>query len=332
MTRASFEATGERDPASRPYTVSRAGPIGIARYAETWSGDNHTSWHTLKWNLRMGLSMSLSGMPFVGHDIGGFDGPRPGPELLVRWFQMMALHPRALMNSWKPQLDQPTNLPWMHPEATDAVIEALRLRYRFLPVLYNLAWRAHRDGTPLIAPLFYHFDEPACGQDLDQFMLGPDVLAAPVVEPDRREIPVYLPGSGTHWHDFRTGEVYEGGGTIIAGAPLGSLPLFVRSGAILPLAESWPDTAPHNADRVALTLFAGPGSGKSSAEILFDDGESWNFQDREASLIGCGARWNDDAAELTLEERWSGRYRPDIVGRVEGPGQRALRVTWANGA
>jgi alpha-glucosidase len=331
MTRASFEATGERDPQLRPYTVSRAGPIGIARYAETWSGDNRTSWHTLKWNLRMGLSMSLSGMPFVGHDIGGFDGPKPGPELLVRWFQMMALHPRALMNSWKPRLKDPTNLPWMHPEVVGEVVEALRLRYRFLPLLYNLAWRAHGDGTPLIAPLFYHFDEAECRRDLDQFMLGPDVLAAPVVEPGRREVSVYLPG-GALWHDFRTGDVHEGGRMVVAGAPLDCLPLFVRSGAILPLAESWPDKAPHDADRVALTLFAGPEAGENSAEILFDDGESWSFRDRDASLVLCKARWNDSGAELTLEERWSGRYRPEIVGRVAGQAERGLRVAWANGA
>ena len=63
MTRASYEVTLASRPEERPYTISRAGPIGIARYGETWSGDNHTSWHTLKWNLRQGLSMSLSGMP-----------------------------------------------------------------------------------------------------------------------------------------------------------------------------------------------------------------------------------------------------------------------------
>jgi alpha-glucosidase len=219
----------------------------------------------------------------------------------------------------------------MHPEVVGEVVEALRLRYRFLPLLYNLAWRAHRDGTPLIAPLFYHFDEAECRRDLDQFMLGPDVLAAPVVEPGRREVSVYLPG-GARWHDFRTGEVHEGGRMVVAGAPLDCLPLFVRSGAILPLAESWPDKAPHDADRVALTLFAGPEAGENSAEILFDDGESWSFRDRDASLVLCKVRWNDSGAELTLEERWSGRYRPEIVGRVAGQAERGLRVAWANGA
>ena len=67
--------------------MTRAGPPGIQRYAQTWSGDNTTSWHTLRWNIRMGLTMSLSGMFNIGHDVGGFAGPVPDAELLVRWVQ-----------------------------------------------------------------------------------------------------------------------------------------------------------------------------------------------------------------------------------------------------
>ena len=176
MSRASHEATLAVRPEERPYTISRAGPVGIVRYGETWSGDNRTSWHTLKWNLRQGLSMSLSGMPLVGHDIGGFDGPPPDAELLTRWFQMMALHPRCVMNSWKPQHGDIPNLPWMHEEAFDRIKDALQMRYRFLPLIYSLVWQAHRTGAPVIAPTLYHFDDQECRADADSFMLGPDVL------------------------------------------------------------------------------------------------------------------------------------------------------------
>ena len=166
MTRASFEATRDARPGERPYTITRAGPIGLARYAETWTGDNATSWKTLRWNLRQALSMSLSGMPFTGHDIGGFDGPRPDAELLIRWVQMMALHPRCVMNSWKPQLVAAgiasgeadcATLPWLYRQATPHVREALRLRYRLLPYLYHLAHRAHAYGEPLMAPSLLSF-------------------------------------------------------------------------------------------------------------------------------------------------------------------------------
>lgn len=319
MTRATYEATLAAKPDERPYTISRAGPIGIARYGETWSGDNRTSWHTLKWNLRQGLSMSLSGMPFTGHDIGGFDGPRASPELFVRWVEMMALHPRAVMNSWKPQLDDPANTPWMHPEVFDKVKEALALRYRFLPYLYGLAWRAHLGGEPLIAPLSYHFDDPECREDMDAFMLGSDVLAAPVVEPDRREVSVCLPRVDGGWIDFHSGAALGSGDVATLEAPLGRLPLAVRSGAILPLASAWPDMTPHDAAEVTLTLFLGDvANGSSARSLFFDDGRGWGYRERDASLLACRAAWDAQTVSLSAREEWTGRGRPALKLECRG--------------
>ena len=93
MTRATLEAQRRHAPRERAFTVTRAGCPGIQRYAQTWSGDNTTSWKSLRWNLRTGLQMSLSGMYNTGHDIGGFAGPVPEAELLVRWTQAGLLHP-----------------------------------------------------------------------------------------------------------------------------------------------------------------------------------------------------------------------------------------------
>ena len=323
MTRATFEATLAREPDKRPYTISRAGPIGIARYGETWSGDNRTSWHTLKWNLRQGLSMSLSGMPLTGHDIGGFDGPAPGPELLVRWVEMMSVHPRAVMNSWKPQLSLPTNLPWMHgAENTELVKQALALRYRLLPWLYQCCWRAHLTGEPVIAPLFYHFDEPECRADMDAFMLGPDVLVVPAVEEGATAVSAYLPQVDGGWHDFHTGAVHAGGRTVTVPAPLGRLPLLVRTGAVLPLAKAWPEFAPHDAAEVELTLFAGSGTDASEREIFFDDGIGWGYRDRDAALILVRASWNGESVTLSAREQWSGRGRPPLALACRGLGGR----------
>jgi alpha-glucosidase len=324
MTRATYEATLALDPDKRPYTISRAGPIGIARYGETWSGDNRTSWHTLKWNLRQGLSMSLSGMPLTGHDIGGFDGPAPEPELLVRFVEMMSLHPRAVMNSWKPQLAQPTNLPWMHgPENTVLVKQALTLRYRLLPYMYGLAWRAHTDGEPVIAPLFYRFDEPECRADMDAFMLGPDVLVAPAVTAGATEVRVWLPRVEGGWVDFHTGAPLGGGREVTLAAPLGQLPLAVRAGAILPLASAWNETSPHDATEVTLTLFAGEAAGASTGEAFFDDGLGWAYRDRDASLLALRAVWDAERVTLSAKEQWSGKGRPALkLDCVELSGRR----------
>lgn len=87
MAHASLTATQTYNPDERPFLLTRAGCPGIQRYAQTWSGDNGTSWHTLRYNIPMGLGSGLSGLPNTGHDVGGFFGPAPEPELFIRWVQ-----------------------------------------------------------------------------------------------------------------------------------------------------------------------------------------------------------------------------------------------------
>ena len=175
MTRATREAQLAAKPRERPFTITRAGGPGIQRYAQTWSGDNTTGWDSLKWNLRTGLGMSLSGLYNIGHDIGGFAGPTPDPELLIRWTQAGVLHPRFLMNSWKP--DNVTTSPWLHAEALPAIREALRLRLRLMPYLYSAMHAAHEAHIPVLAPTFVLFEEdPACFADADALMFGPSLL------------------------------------------------------------------------------------------------------------------------------------------------------------
>src|SRR6201987_1464166 len=219
MTRATCEAQAARFTGERGYTVTRAGPPGIQRYAQTWSGDNSTSWHTLRWNIRMGLTMSLSGMFNTGHDVGGFHGPVPDPELLVRWVQAGAFSPRFMMNSWKPGGE--INTPWLHPSVTPIIRDWIRLRYRLLPYLYTLYWCAAQFGEPMLRPLFYEFEDDARSfADSDEFMLGPNLLVAPVVEPGQRERSVYLPKGPNEWIDFWTGVPVPAGRAQVAAGPL----------------------------------------------------------------------------------------------------------------
>ena len=144
MTRATAEAQRRANPGERVFTVTRAGCPGVQRYAQSWSGDNTTSWRSLRWNLRTGLQMSLSGLHNVGHDVGGFAGPAPDGELLIRWTQAGVVHPRFIMNSWKP--GGIYNSPWLHADALPAIREAIRLRYRLMPYLYSLMHAAASGG------------------------------------------------------------------------------------------------------------------------------------------------------------------------------------------
>jgi alpha-glucosidase len=241
MTRASFEAqtawSKEKGSDEAVYSITRAGPPGIQRYAQTWSGDNTTSWASLKWNIRTGLQMSLSGMFNIGHDVGGFYGPVPEPELFLRWVQACALNPRMVMNSWK--TGNVSNLPWMHPEVTEAVVEAIRLRYRLMPYLWECFERASVHHQPIIRPTFFNFpNDLQCLQDSNEFMLGEHLLVAPVVHERERQRRLYLPAlpDGKGWVDFHTRARLRAGEWQEVDAPLDRLPLFVVEGAALALA------------------------------------------------------------------------------------------------
>src|SRR5271166_2900365 len=281
MTRATREAQLAAKPNVRPFTVTRAGGPGLQRYAQTWSGDNTTSWDSLKWNFRTGLGMSLSGMFNIGHDVGGFAGPPPDPELLIRWTQAGLLHPRFLMNSWKP--DNAVTSPWFHPEALPAIREALRLRLRLMPYLYSAMALAHEAHVPVLAPTFMRFEnDPACFADADAAMFGPCLLAAPVLRDGAREVEVYLPRGPESWRDFWTGRVFAAGQSVTIPGPLNRLPLLAPAGAIVATTDSCDDFSRlHDEPSRALRVFPGAGEGASRAALFEDDG---------LSLVGASTR------------------------------------------
>ncbi len=165
MLRTSRAAQLAKAPDKRPYLVSRAGFAGMQRYVQTWSGDNYTSWDSLKWNIRMGLGLALSGVSNTGHDVGGFDGPRPDAELFVRWVGFGIFMPRFSIHSWN--TDRTANEPWMHPEVTPHIRDLIKFRYRLLPYLYDLMYRhrdALRDDHPPDLPRFSGRSEVFRGQ------------------------------------------------------------------------------------------------------------------------------------------------------------------------
>ncbi len=271
MTRASIEATRTRTPGQRAFTVSRAGMPGFQRYAQSWTGDNDTSWHCLAWNMRMALTMSLSGIGNTGHDIGGFSGPIPDAELLIRWTQAGVVHPRMIMNSWKP--GETYTSPWLHPEATPHIRTAIQLRYRLIPTLYSLMHQSSASGTPPLRPTCAVFPaDAATFSDNADLMLGNALLAAPVVTEGARARDVYLPAGPECWFDFWTGDQLPSGRTATLAAPLERLPLVVAAGGIIPMTDSPTFDALHDEPSRCLLIFPGPGEGKSEFELVEDDG------------------------------------------------------------
>ncbi|HUI19698.1 MAG TPA: glycoside hydrolase family 31 protein [Methylocella sp.] len=291
MMRASRDAQKEHAPDKRPFLVSRSGTVGMHRYAQTWSGDNSTCWETLKYNLKMGLGLALSGVSNTGHDIGGFSGPAPDPELLVRWVQFGIFMPRFCIHSWHD--DGTVNEPWMYPETTPFVRDLIKLRYRLIPYLYDLLWRYRRDYEPMIRPTFFDFpDDPHCWHESDEMMVGRALLVAPVIEPGHADREVYLP-LGTHWYDFWSGEVFEGGQTISRPAPWSRPVVFARASCAIPVNVA-AQTFAAPADTRGFMIFPPAGSGAFTTENFEDDGES------EAYRRGEYGGW---CIEVEAEER-----------------------------
>lgn len=234
MLQASRTAQLAHAPNSRPFLVSRSGGAGMQRYVQTWSGDNLTAWETLRYNIKMGIGLALSGVSNSGHDIGGFAGPAPEPELFLRWVQAGVLLPRFSIHSWNS--DCTVNEPWMYPAITPAVRALIHFRYRMLPQLYHLLWRSHAYYEPVIPPTFLAFPaDPQCLQANDDMLIGTDLLFAPVVSAGQAQREVYLP-EGTGWYDFRDGQYFAGGQRVQLPAALDTLPpLLAREGAMIAL-------------------------------------------------------------------------------------------------
>ncbi len=304
MTRATAEAQARKRPDERAYTVTRAGPPGIQRYAQTWSGDNTTSWHMLRWNIRMGLTMSLSGMFNTGHDVGGFFGPVPDAELLVRWTQNGAFSPRFIMNSWKDGGE--VNTPWLHPDALPRVRDAIRLRYRLLPYLYTLYRDAAEQGVPMLRPTFFEFEDDArTFMDSDDFMLGPNLLVASVVEAGQRQRRVYLPRGPAGWYDFWTGAWHAAGDEIVAAAPLDRIPLFVPAGGIIAATDTLDFSRLHDEPSRQVRLFPPREAGAATFGLYEDDGRSHGYAKGDFAIVDVEMRTTRRTVEVRARKTGS---------------------------
>src|SRR5699024_3840275 len=165
----------------RPFVVCRAGHAGIQRYAQTWSGDNYTSWNSLKHNVATILGMGLSGVSNFGADVGGFYGPATDEELFVRWVQNVIFFPRFSIHSTN--TDNTVTEPWMYKNRKEFVKDAIKLRYRLFPYYYSLMHRSNIEGLPILQPLFAIFqNDEKVYNDGFNFMVGNDLLVSNVLE------------------------------------------------------------------------------------------------------------------------------------------------------
>ena len=228
-SRSTYEGLLRLRPSSRPFVLTRATYAGGQRYAAVWAGDNVSEWTHLRGSIPLLLGMGLSGLPFVGVDIGGF-AEAPGAELYTRWLQLGVFYPFMRTHT---TFGTPDQDPWSYGTDHEALNRrAIELRYELLPHIYNVMHDASVSGLPALRPLMLEFpDDPVTYGLDDEVMLGRDLLAAPVLWPNASERSVYLPG-GT-WVDFWTGARLAGGRGYRVPVTLRSIPIFARAGSLI---------------------------------------------------------------------------------------------------
>ncbi len=303
MARATYEGVKKFANPERPFVITRSGYSGVQRYTSGWTGDNIASWDHLKIANVQCQRLSMSGMSFVGSDIGGFI-ETPDGELYVRWLQLGIFHPFCRTHSSGDHGDQE---PWSFGDQyTDLARKAIELRYQLLPYIYTAFWQYVNEYTPMIRSLAM-LDQ----RNLDtyfrqeEFALGDSLLICPITQPQVDGRWLYLPkGEWYYWWDD---EKNEGGMEVWADAPLDVIPLYVKAGSVVPLNPIMQYVGEKKVD--TLTLHVYHKKGELTSTLYEDAGNGYDYLQGGSLLKKF--KLKGDEATLTLEQTMEGDFVPE---------------------
>ena len=265
-------------PNQRPFIISRSAFLSSSRYTAVWAGDNVSNWHHLRLMIPTCLSLALSGIPFCGADVAGFAGDTD-PALAVAWYQASFLFPFFRNHS---QSGTRRQEPWaLGDRARRTIAHYIRLRYKFLPYLYQLFIAQERAGEGIVRPLGYDFED-APDSDFanidDQMMVGPSLLHAPILRKGAQGRRLVLPGN-LPWFGLHDGRWHRPGRRAFIREPSLATPLFLREGALVPLQRGTRWDQKNDLSTVELHCALLPDSNQSAAlTYVYDDGETLDYQ------------------------------------------------------
>lgn len=261
-----------------PFVLSRSGCCGVQQFAFVWTGDNNTSWDDLRQNLYDVLNLGMSGVPFSGADVGGFCNELnlPGilktfkfnkkPELFLRWIQLGSLMPFFRVHT---SLYSHSQEPWSFgSHVLDISRKHIKRRYHLLPYIYTLAIESHNTGLPIVRPLFSEYDY--LEEITDQFLIGSDILAAPVLFPGVNSIVVTLPKGA--WFEYETGNIYRIDNDfeqIEFTVTDDYYPLFVKCGTFIPISIPSNNSKNSFSDRVIFETYIIDGINEASGKAYY---------------------------------------------------------------
>ncbi len=320
-----YEGQRQSNPDKRVFILTRSAYAGQQRYgAVTWSGDIVSRWSDFKDQLATGINFCLSGIPYWTMDIGGFAVERryekatgetldEWRELNTRWFQYGAFCPIFRSHGQYP-FREIYNIAEAGSPHYNSMLYYDKLRYSLMPYIYTLAGKSYLDDYTIMRGLVMDFNaDPKVHDIADQYMFGPAFLVNPVYEYKARERAVYLP-SGSNWYDWYDNKMFEGGQTLQVQAPLERMPLFVKSGSLVP---TGPDIQYSNerVDPITIRVYEGA---NGTFNLYEDEGTNYNYESNAFAIIPLS--YNDGIKTLTLDRRF---------GAFEGMKEsRTFLVTW----
>lgn len=270
MAKAAYEGLKKLD-GRRPFVITRACYAGSQKYSTAWTGDNQSMWAHVQMAIPQQCNLGMSGMPFIGTDVGGF-GADTTPELLARWVQVGCFSPLFRNHS---ALGTRRQEPWQFgDEVMDIYRKYVKLRYQWIPYFYDLFYEEEQTGAPLIRPLVFHYEKDEVAKTCnDEFMLGERMLVAPVVYPGMTKRMVYLPEG--EWYDYWTHEKHTGNTWIIKDAPIDVCPIYVKAGSIIPMMEPMSYVGEKPLDTLILDVYPGNGA----IDHYLDNGEDFAYRE-----------------------------------------------------
>jgi len=299
-TSAVYQGQRSESDKKRVFILSRSAFAGAQRNAAAvWSGDVNSDWVFFKKQIPAGLNYSLSGLPYWTTDIGGFVSGNPDDpeyrELFIRWFQFGAFNPILRVHGTR---STNQNELWSYGADAQKILVAYdTLRYRLLPYIYSLAWMTTSQGYTPMRGLVMDFRTDARTASIgDQFLFGPAFLVSPVTDPGANTRRTYLPKA--KWYDFWTGAAVEGPRTFDASAPIEKLPLFVRSGSIVPMGPEKEWSIEKAEDPLEIRVYRGANGGFTLYE---DENDGYNYEKGVYATIPF--HWDNGKHTLTIGDR-----------------------------
>lgn len=316
-----YEGCRRDNPGQRTMILTRCAYTGIQRYSiANWSGDVGNDWDTFRRQITAGLGLMATGLPWWTYDAGGFFRPSGQytdslyHERLMRWVQTSVFLPLMRVHGYITDTEF-----WNYgQQVADNAHQCLSLRYRLLPYIYSAAAAVTMGGATMMRPLIMDFpdDTVALGQKYE-YMFGKSLLVCPVLEQGISKMPVYLPAH-TAWYDFAENKKYDGGATYQMPVVPERIPVYVRSGSIIPLGPSVQSTTEGTDAQWELRIYGGA-DGRFT--VYEDDGTTYDYE--KGAYATYTITWQDDHRTLEIGQR---------KGRYEGMCKdRALRLVYING-